>query len=112
MGAVCSLAGRLSRRFAPRSTKVYNPSISKKPAPQRVTEKTVCRYLGNNVEMVKELAKAHVCKTIDGLTKEELFDRFWDGRLKYGGEFDVESIACIQELKFEALDVVLYMLFL
>ena len=93
------------------NTNVYHRDISKKPAP-RVTEEQICRYLGANVEFVKELAKAHICKVVDKLTTEELFDRFWDGRLKYGGKFDVEAIACLQELRFESQDIVLYMLFL
>jgi hypothetical protein len=88
---------------------VYRVSISPRRS-ATVTEAQVCRYLGNNLEAVKDQAKQYLCRQIDDLTAEELFDRFWDGRRKYGGTFDVESIACLQELRWEAQDSVLYFL--
>jgi len=85
-------------------------TIPKKPA--KVTEAQVCRYLGNNLDVLKEEAKRYICEEIDELTSNELFDRFWDGRREYGGEFDVEAIPCREELFREAMDVVWYVTFL
>lgn len=57
---------------------------------------------------MKGIAKAYICNEIDKLTKEELFDVFWSGRQQYGGDFDVEAIACVRELKKEAADTCWY----
>ncbi len=84
--------------------------LIRKPRARTVTEAQVCRYLGRNLEILKDEAKERVCEEIDRLTSNELFDRFWDGRKQYG-EFDVEAIPCKLEMKREALDFLWYLTF-
>lgn len=87
----------------------YHGAISH---PTPVTAEQVCLYLARHLDEVKQRAKERICAEIDALTLDELYDVFWAGRAQYGGEFDVEAIDCVREIRKEAADTVLYVLLL
>jgi hypothetical protein len=79
----------------------YHGAISH---PTPVTAEQVCLHLAGHLAEVKQRAKERICAEIDALTLDELYDVFESGRAQYGGEFNVEAINCVREIRKEGAE--------
>lgn len=76
-----------------------------------VTFEQACRYLRENFELIVQEAVLLATNQLLELTPEEVIAKARKGRAEYGGEFDVEAIPAIAELKEEMKDVICYAAF-
>lgn len=73
-----------------------------------VTFPAYCDYIRDNMDSLKLAALETFKQMLRRVTAEEVIAKATRGRKTYGGPFDVEAIAAMEELRLEVTDTLAY----